>query len=93
MNHLASPQSQRKNRRSSRRISVRNEIRIKQKNAARAALELEIKQDAEEVTLMLGGLLDHSKGEDARRQREKENYLYSAMLVNPLLRSTDEFTR
>ena len=41
---------------------------------------------------MLGGLLDRSKGEDARRQREKENFLYNTLLANPLRQSTDEFT-
>ena len=41
---------------------------------------------------MLGGLLDRSKGEDARRRREKENFLYNTLLANPLRQSTDEFT-
>ena len=42
---------------------------------------------------MLGGLLDPTAGEEARRQREKENFLYSNKIENPLLGSTDEFTR
>lgn len=39
---VGSPRSARQSRRGSRRISVRNEIRIKQKSAAREALAQEI---------------------------------------------------
>ena len=42
---------------------------------------------------MLRGLLDPTAREEARRQREKENYLYSNDLANHVLGSTDEFTR
>ena len=54
---------------------------------------LEVERDAAEVAAMLTNLLDPSKGDNARRMREKDNFLFQTTLVNPLMNHSDEFTR